>query len=232
MRSRPPLRSARRNTALICWHLIRGWRRSEDPAEEQTEEPQEPDEAEEPVQNLSAVLATYQLNTARLRQLVAMGSDINELLRQGTAPPEVLYLLSAISTLLRPGPREQIRSPADAAGFLMVEMGHLDHEELRTVLLDTKNHLQDVVTVYKGSLNASMVCVGEVYKDALRRNSAAIIVAHNHPSSDPTPSPEDVLVTRQIVEAGNLLDVECLDHVIIGAGKWVSMRERGLGFSR
>src|SRR5262245_32484811 len=97
-------------------------------------------------------------------------------------------------------------------------MGHLDHEELRTVLLDTKNHLQDVVTVYKGSLNASLVRVGEVYKEALRRNSAALTVAHNHPSSDPTPSPEDVLVTREIVQAGKLLDVDCLDHLVIGQG--------------
>lgn len=113
----------------------------------------------------------------------------------------------------------------------MVEMGHLDQEELRTVLLDTKNRLQGIVTVYKGSLNASMIRVGEVYKDALRRNSAAIIVAHNHPSGQPDPSPEDVLVTREIVAAGRLLDVECLDHLVIGQGRWVSMRERGLGWN-
>jgi DNA repair protein RadC len=113
----------------------------------------------------------------------------------------------------------------------MADMGHLDQEELRTVLLDTKNRIQDIVTVYQGSLNASMVRVGEVFKAAIRWNSAALIVAHNHPSSDPTPSPEDVLVTRQIVDAGKLLDVEVLDHLVVGQGRWVSMRERGLGFS-
>jgi DNA repair protein RadC len=98
--------------------------------------------------------------------------------------------------------------------------------------LDTKNRVQDIVTVYRGSLNTSLIRVGEVYKAALRRNSAGIIVAHNHPSADVTPSPEDVLVTRKIVEAGAILDVDCLDHLIIGRGTWLSMRERGLGFTK
>ena len=87
------------------------------------------------------------------------------------------------------------------------------------------------MTVYRGSLNASLIRVGEVYKEALRRNSAAIIVAHNHPSGDVTPSPEDVLVTREIVQAGKLLDCDVLDHLIIGQGRFVSLRERQLGFS-
>ncbi len=135
--------------------------------------------------------------------------------------------------LLLAGPEErlQIRSPADAAALLMVEMGHLDQEHLRAVLLDTKNRVQQITTIYIGSVNSAMIRVGEVYKEAIRRNSAALIVAHNHPSGDPTPSPEDILVTRQIVEAGKLLDVECLDHLVIGRGRYVSMRERGLGFT-
>lgn len=126
--------------------------------------------------------------------------------------------------------RMQIKSPTDVAQLLMVEMSHLDQEHLRTVLLDTKNRVQTVSTVYIGSLNTSMVRVGEVFKEAVRLNSAGLIVAHNHPSGDPTPSPEDVLVTRQIVDAGKLLDVEVLDHIVIGQGRFVSMRERGLGF--
>jgi DNA repair protein RadC len=130
------------------------------------------------------------------------------------------------------GQRLQIKSPTDAAQLLMLEMGHLDQEHLRTVLLDTKNRVQAVSTIYIGSLNASMIRVGEIFKDALKWNSAALIVAHNHPSGDPTPSPEDVLVTREIVSAGKLLDVEVLDHLVIGHGRYVSMRERGLGFVR
>ncbi len=127
--------------------------------------------------------------------------------------------------------RPQIRSPTDAAQLMLVEMSHLDQEHLRVLCLDTKNRVQKVHTVYVGSLNSSIVRVGEVFKEALRINSAALIVVHNHPSGDPTPSPEDVLVTRQIVEAGKLLDVEVLDHLVIGQGRFVSMRERNLGFS-
>ena len=127
--------------------------------------------------------------------------------------------------------RMQIKSPADVAHLLMLEMSHLDQEHLRRVLLDTKNRLQGISTVYVGSLNAALIRVGEVFKSALKRNSAALIVVHNHPSGDARPSPEDILVTRQIVQAGKLLDVGVLDHLVIGHGCFVSMRERGLGFA-
>src|SRR6266545_7844634 len=128
--------------------------------------------------------------------------------------------------------RFQIKSPSDAANLLMLEMSHLDQEHLRTVLLDTKNRVQVISTVYIGSLNASLIRVGEIFKEALKRNSAALIVVHNHPSGDPTPSPEDVLVTREIISAGKLLDVDILDHIVIGHGVWVSLRQRGLGFDK
>lgn len=126
--------------------------------------------------------------------------------------------------------RFPIRSPADVAALLMVEMSHLDQEHLRTVLLDTKNRVQQISTIYIGSLNAATIRIGEVFKEAVRRNSAAIIVVHNHPSGEATPSPEDIQVTRQLVAAGRLLDIEVLDHLIIGRGYYVSLRERGLGF--
>ena len=126
--------------------------------------------------------------------------------------------------------RLQVKSPTDIVNLLMLEMSHLDQEHLRTVLLDTKNRVQAISTVYIGSLNASMIRVGEIFKEAVRRNSAALIVVHNHPSGVPEPSPEDVLETREIVSAGKLLDIDALDHLIIGHGTWVSLRERGLGF--
>jgi DNA repair protein RadC len=129
-----------------------------------------------------------------------------------------------------PQDRPQVRSPGDVANLLMLEMGLLEQEHLRTVLLDTKNYVQRVANVYAGSLNAAVVRVGEVFREAIRANSAAIIVVHNHPSGDPTPSPEDVRVTEMIVEAGRLLDIEVLDHLIIGRNRYVSMKERGLGF--
>lgn len=127
--------------------------------------------------------------------------------------------------------RFQVKSPADVAKLFMVEMMALDQEELWVAALDTKNKLIKVAKVYRGSVNTAMIRVGEVFKEALRLNATSIIVAHNHPSSDPTPSPEDILVTRQIVEAGKLLDVETLDHLILAGSRYVSLRERGLGFS-
>jgi DNA repair protein RadC len=129
-----------------------------------------------------------------------------------------------------PSGRAQVRSPADVANLLMVEMGLLEQEHLRTVLLDTKNFVVRVVNVYVGSLNSASVRVGEVFREAIRSNSASIIVVHNHPSGDPTPSPEDVRVTEMMVEAGQLLDIEVLDHLVIGRNCYVSLKERKLGF--
>jgi DNA repair protein RadC len=109
-------------------------------------------------------------------------------------------------------------------------MSALEQEELRVVMLNTRNRVLKLETVYRGSLNSSQVRVGELFKGAIRRNAAAIIVVHNHPSGDPTPSPDDVAITRAIVEAGQLLDVQVLDHLVIGQGRFVSLKERGLGF--
>src|SRR5919202_1608419 len=132
--------------------------------------------------------------------------------------------------LVQPEQRVQITSPGDVANLLMLEMSHLEQEHLKVISLNTKNQVLRHFTVYIGSINSSAVRVGEVFKEALKQNAAAIIVAHNHPSGDPTPSAEDVAVTREIVEAGKLLGVDVLDHLVIGQGRWVSLRERGLGF--
>jgi DNA repair protein RadC len=129
-----------------------------------------------------------------------------------------------------PEDRPSIHSPQDAADLLRYEMSALEQEELRVVLLDNRNHLLGSETVYRGSVNSSQVRVGELFKTAIRRNAVAVIVVHNHPSGDPAPSPDDVAVTRAIVQAGKLLDIDVLDHLVIGAGKFVSLKERGLGF--
>ncbi len=133
-------------------------------------------------------------------------------------------------SLFNQGERAMIHNPADAAGLLMYEMSALEQEHLRVILLDTRNRVLEIREIYRGSLNSSMVRIGEVFRDAVRRSAAAIIVVHNHPSGDPTPSSDDVAVTRAIVEAGKLMDVEVLDHIIIGQGKFVSLKERSLGF--
>jgi DNA repair protein RadC len=108
--------------------------------------------------------------------------------------------------------RPVIHSPGDAAQVLMPMLAHREQEYLMVMMLDTRNRMLDVSEVYHGSLNSSMVRVGEVFKPALQRNAASVLVSHNHPSSDPTPSPEDVTVTRAIVQAGKLLDVNVVDR--------------------
>lgn len=129
-----------------------------------------------------------------------------------------------------PEERPVVKSPADAANLLS-DMSVLEQEMMRAVLLNTKNHVISIITIYTGSVNTTVIRVAELFREAIRQNCAAIIIAHNHPSGDPTPSPEDVAVTSAIVKAGKILDVDVLDHLVIGAGqKFVSLKERGLGF--
>jgi DNA repair protein RadC len=129
-----------------------------------------------------------------------------------------------------PEERSRVSSPSDVASLLMSEMALLEQEHLRLVLLDTRNRVIGTPTVYVGSLNTSVVRIAELFKTAIRENAAAIIVVHNHPSGDPSPSPEDVQITREIVRAGNLLDIPLLDHLVIAHQRFVSLKERGLGF--
>lgn len=125
----------------------------------------------------------------------------------------------------------QVRCPQDVVDALRLEMGVLEHEQFKLVLLDTKNRIVDIKPLYEGSLNSTSIRTAEVFREAVRQNCAAIIAAHNHPSGDPAPSPEDIRVTEELVKAGKLLDIEVLDHLIIGSGdSYVSMKARGLGF--
>jgi DNA repair protein RadC len=134
--------------------------------------------------------------------------------------------------LLADAERRVIRSPAEAAALFQPLLMHREQEYLLVALLDTRNAvIGEPVEVYHGSLNTALLRVSEVFREAVRANAAGVIVAHNHPSADPSPSPEDVAATRALREAGQLLDIELLDHVIIGQSRWVSMKERGLGFT-
>lgn len=125
----------------------------------------------------------------------------------------------------------QIRCPADAVNLIQAEMSLLEQEHVRALLLDSRNRVTGNHTISVGSLNANHLRVADLFRPAIKANSAAIIVAHNHPSGDPTPSPEDVQITRQIVEAGKLIDIDVLDHLIIGRQRFVSLKEKGLGFA-
>ena len=131
---------------------------------------------------------------------------------------------------LHPEDRAVIRSPEDVANLLGAEMALLDQEHLRVLLLDTKNQVTAVSEIYIGNVNSSIVRPAEVLRPAVRDNSASIIVVHNHPSGDPTPSPEDIAITRQIRESGELLGIDVLDHIILAGLRHVSMKERSQGF--
>jgi DNA repair protein RadC len=130
-----------------------------------------------------------------------------------------------------PTQRPAIHCPSDAANILNYFIGELDHEEMWVIDLDTRNRAMSLVKLYQGSVNSSQVRVCEVFRQAILENAPAIIVAHNHPSGDITPSPEDISVTRAISQAGKLMDIDLLDHIIVSKGRFTSLKERGLGFS-
>lgn len=162
--------------------------------------------------------------------------SFNELCNQkGVGLAKASQIKAAIE-LGRRLPREEadekpvIKSPADAASLVQYDMLGLPQENLWVLLLDTRNRVLKIEKLYQGSLNSSTVRIGELFKAALTNNAASIILVHNHPSGDPTPSPEDVALTRAAREAGRLLDVEVLDHIVIGHNKFVSLKDRGLGF--
>jgi DNA repair protein RadC len=163
-------------------------------------------------------------------------ASFSEVLQQrGVGKAKVAAIKAAIElgrrlTLEAPEERHTVNSPEDAVALVQFEMQALEKEHLRVIMLDTRNHVIEVNEVYQGSLNSSVVRVGEVFTPAVRRKAASILVVHNHPSGDPSPSPEDVSITRTLVQAGKLLEIEVLDHIIIGLGKFVSLKERGLGF--
>jgi DNA repair protein RadC len=131
-----------------------------------------------------------------------------------------------------PSGRWTIRSPADVADRLILQMGQLEREELRVLILNTRNTVLRVVTVYQGNVSSSLVRVGELFRDAVRLSAAGVILVHNHPSGDPTPSPDDLHLTAEALAAGRLLDIEVLDHLVIGHDAYVSLRDRGVAFDR
>jgi DNA repair protein RadC len=121
-----------------------------------------------------------------------------------------------------------IRSPQEAASLVMSDMGSLQQEHLRVMLLNSKNHLISIHEVYKGNVNASTIRTSELFHNAVRENCPAVIVIHNHPSGEPEPSNDDIIATEHIVKGGKTLDIEVLDHIIIGNQKFVSLKERGI----
>jgi len=155
----------------------------------------------------------------------------------GVGPARAAQLTAAFELGRRavidwPAGRWTIRGPRDLAARLTAELGHLQREELHVVLLDTRNGVLAMPTIYRGNVSAALVRIGELFRDAVRLHAARLILVHNHPSGDPTPSPDDLHMTAEAVAAGRLLDVAVLDHLVVGHGSWVSLRDRGVAFER
>ncbi len=181
------------------------------------------------VQSDPLALACKLLNTYGVKRL--RNADIAELSSDGLSRTQaqrlgVICELAQRLALVDPGEHPRIVSADDAAALLIPLMVHLEHEEFRVLVLDTKNGVMANVLLYTGTVSSSTLRVAEVFRPAIVRNSPNILVAHNHPSGDSSPSPEDYEVSRQLVEAGRVLDIEVLDHLIIGNPRYVSLKQR------
>jgi DNA repair protein RadC len=141
-----------------------------------------------------------------------------------------VFTLAHRLNALQPEDRATVRSPADVMALMGGEMGFLDQEHLRVLLVNIRNQVVGIDRVYVGSVNTAQVRTAELFKEAVRQNAPSIIMVHNHPSGDPSPSAEDVALTKQARLAGEILQVEVLDHVVIGDRRFASMKQLGLGF--
>ena len=172
-----------------------------------------------------------QLNFARELNLSSVSGD--QIRESFTLPPLPEYLpvygvRLVRSDYVRLDERAKIRSPRDAVNVTGEILKSSDREQMVAILLDTKNGVNGLHVVSVGDLSSAVVHPREVFKAAILANAASLILAHNHPSGDPTPSPEDIAVTRRIAEAGELLGIELLDHVVVGhGGRFVSLKEKG-----
>jgi len=149
----------------------------------------------------------------------------------GKAKAAQLIALSELSKRFRSfrsGDVYKITQPKDAADYVMESMRNLNVEHLRVIMLNTKNLVISTKDVSVGSLNASIVHPREVFCEAIKKRSASIIICHNHPSGDPTPSCEDINISKRLKECGGIIGIELLDHLIIGDGVFISLKEKGI----
>ena len=171
-------------------------------------------------------------NPAAVEPTAGEPGAVVRLVRDGAVPRASCPHCGGQLQLSTAGSRWQVRCPGDVADRLTLQLGTLEREELHVLLLDAKNVVIDQERVYQGNVSASVVRVGELFTAAVRRQARAILIVHNHPSGDPSPSPDDLHLTAEAIAAGRLLDVDVLDHVIVGGGAWVSLRDRGVTFDR
>jgi DNA repair protein RadC len=168
---------------------------------------------------------------------LARATDVELREVPGVGPVRAAQLAAAIEIgrrVVTDWPQGQwiVRSPRDVGERLVPQMGYLEREELRVVLLNARNAVVRVVTVYQGNVSSSLVRIGELFRDAIRLSAAGLILAHNHPSGDATPSPDDLRLTAETLAAGRLLDIQLLDHLIVAGDRFISLRDRGVAFDR
>ena len=125
-----------------------------------------------------------------------------------------------------------IRSPTDVAHRLLARYGQMERESLVVLTMNAKNRVLDEREVYRGNVSASLVRVGELFTEAVRRHASGVILVHNHPTGDASPSPDDLHLTAEALAAGRILDIDVLDHIVLGNGQYVSLRDRGVKFDR
>lgn len=165
-----------------------------------------------------------------------MRRDLDSLISvRGLGPAKAVKLVAALElgrrvAQLAPEDRPQVRTPEDLALLFVPRLTSLDHEQLWVAVLDTKHQLERMQAIYRGSVNSAQVRVAEIFREAIRANAPAIAIAHNHPSGDPTPSADDIALTADLARAAKLLDIELIDHLIVGDGRWLSLRRLRLGF--
>ena len=168
---------------------------------------------------------------------LARASDVELEDVPGVGPVRAAQLSAAFELGRRvvtdwPQGRWTVRAPRDVGERLVPQMGYLEREELRVVLLNTRNVVLRQVTGYQGNVSSSLVRIGELFRDAVRLNATGVILVHNHPSGDSTPSPDDLRLTAEALAAGRLLDIQLLDHLIVAGDSFVSLRDRGVAFDR
>jgi DNA repair protein RadC len=168
----------------------------------------------------------------QLRELPYL--TVEELMElKGVGPAKAVQVKAALElgrrmVVASRGYNVDITSPEDVFHYMKEEMRYLEQEEFRIILLNIKNKVLGVETVFRGGLNSSIVHPREIFRLALRRSAASMILLHNHPSGDPTPSAEDISITRRLVDAAEIMGVHILDHIVMGEGRFLSFREKGL----
>lgn len=178
-------------------------------------------------------LQLSQMILSHFENLSSLGNATFEELAglDGVGAAKAAQLLASVElgrrvVAMKPRVRLVLNNPPAVASLLMASMRYLEREHFKALILNTKNQLLKIVDVAVGTLNAAIIHPRELYKTAIRANGAGVIVAHNHPSGDTKPSREDIALTRRLVEAGKILGIDFLDHVIIGDGKFLSMKEK------